>query len=382
MKMDNRHAAEVIARFNAGMATDQEKELIKQWLMFGDFPELMLSENEMARDLLEVGRRLPLAHAPAKKKIFKLWKTVAVAASLIIVSGLAWYVSQRSGTSEGIERVAYTDDVQPGSNKAILTLADGRKLNLADVETGELAQQDGIHITKLADGRLRYFFSNAGKASSLYNSLSTPPGGQHEVILPDGTHVWLNAASSIRFPVSFEGRQTRRVEVTGEAYFEVAKRSGNVPFIVKTATQEVEVLGTHFNVNAYGDGGKVKTTLLEGRVRVSAAVGAALLNPGQQAVLSADKLTVLPVDTAAVMAWRNGLFIFNGERLEDILLGVGRWYHVEVVFEKDVAKDETFWGVIKRSVSLKNMLDLFEHTNKVHFKVEGRRITVMKDRRE
>ncbi len=385
-------AAALISRFNAGTATDAEKELIRQWLLFGDFPDLRLNENELASDLRDIDKRLPLRYGPAAQptQLHKLWKVVAVAASIVLLSTIAFYFYQPDE-----KPTTYANDVAPGTNTATLTLADGRILNLSDAATGELAQQEGVKITKSADGQLRYVFSTSPKASSLYNTLNTPNGGQHEVSLPDGTKAWLNAASSIRFPVSFVGKASRLVEVTGEVYFEVAKAWGvesgaesvkgkamgverKIPFIVKTATQQIEVLGTHFNVNAYGDGGKIKTTLAEGSVRVSSALGNLKLNPGQQAILTTDKLSVIPIDTNEVMAWRNGDFMFNEERLEDILNDVARWYNIEVVYEEDAAKNVLFWGMISRSVNISQLLHMLESTDEVRFSVKGRKITVRK----
>lgn len=387
-------AAEIISRFNAGTATDEEKELIRQWLMFGDFPELLVTSTELTADLLDIDKRLPLRYASATQpgRVHKLWRAVAVAASLILLSTVAFYFYQRNEKPSASSSI-YSNDVAPGTNAATLTLADGRTLNLSEAAQGELAQQEGVRITKSADGQLRYVFSHNEKASALYNTLTTPLGGRYEVVLPDGTKAWLNAASSIRFPVSFVGRANRLVEVSGEVYFEVAKVSkqqgtrnkeqglqtiDGIPFIVKTASQEVEVLGTHFNVNAYGDGGKIRTSLMEGSVRVLSTLGNRKLVPGQQAILSADNLKVVSIDTTEVLAWKNGDFMFNEERLEDILLDVARWYNIEVVYEEEAAKDVLFWGMIRRSAKVSQLLRMLEATDDVRFSVEGRKITVRK----
>ncbi|MDO7744629.1 MAG: FecR family protein, partial [Pedobacter sp.] len=223
----------------------------------------------------------------------------------------------------------------------------------------------------------------------------TPRGGEYKVNLPDGTTVWMNAASSLKFPVQFNGRQ-RKVNLKGEAYFEVAKVTTKelikgkqvttrLPFIVETEKQDVQVLGTHFNVNAYAEEAITKTTLLEGAVSVSLVSTPKNLNPetyylqpGQQANLNGNSIKVMAADIEEAMAWKNGLFMFNGQDLEGIMKQVERWYDVDVVFSDNSLKTQTFKGTISRFKKISQLLEVLESTGSVHFTMEGRRITAMK----
>jgi len=219
-----------------------------------------------------------------------------------------------------------------------------------------------------------------------YNTIATPRGGQYQVILPDGSHVWLNAASSIRFPTMF-ATAARKVSVTGEVYFEVAKKINKstgkrLPFIVTADNQQVEVLGTHFNINAYTDEPLQKTTLFQGSIRIDRNEQSVILKPGQQAQVennpASSRLVVTSdINTEEVLAWKNGYFLFYSENIEGIMRQVSRWYNVDVTFEKGIP-DETFGGSISRFENVSQLLNVLQRTGSVHFKVEGRRITVMK----
>ena len=279
------------------------------------------------------------------------------------------------------------NDVAPGGNKAVLTLADGSKIILDHASKGNLAQQAGVQVIKASNGQLVYTIketADAGKvpAGNLTNTISTPRGGQYQVNLPDGTRVWLNAASSLKFPLRFTGLKERKVELKGEAYFEVEKDASR-PFIVQSDQQTVQVIGTHFNINSYGDELNTKTTLLEGAVKVTALKGPeevqAFLKPGQQArVSSSSKLIdVKRVDPMTEIAWKNGQFFFENESIENIMKQISRWYDVEVVYEDDVT-GKTVWGSVTRYTNVSKVLSILELTGEIHFKVEGRRIIVHK----
>ncbi|TZF81550.1 FecR family protein [Pedobacter sp. BS3] len=350
--------------------------------------------------------------APAKTapvfSISRFWK---YAAAVILVCAIGLYFWKYPGSKQPLV-VNQKNDIAPGGNKAILTLADGRKISLTDVKDGELAQQSGIRVTKTADGQLVYHVADASSAVPLaYNTLSTPQGGQYQVVLPDGTRVWLNAASSLTYPTTFSGNE-RLVTLTGEGYFEVAKAplipqrgkqhalssrlAGRgeawVPFIVMAEGQRVEVLGTHFNINAYPDEEVIKTTLLEGSVKVSKPNSAALLDagvklhPGQQAVLSQVSPTAITVNNdiniEEAVAWKNGYFMFINEPVQSIMRKISRWYNVEIVYQ-DNLKDKALWGTVSRFKNVSEVLKMLELTGVVHFKIETqyngeRRIIVMK----
>ncbi len=267
--------------------------------------------------------------------------------------------------------------VQPGGNKAVLTLADGSRITLDSAGNGAIASQGNVQVIKLDSGQLAYNASGvSGKGRAIgYNTLATPRGGQFRIILPDGSKVWLNAASSLRFPNAFEGKE-REVQLSGEAYFEVAKNP-SMPFKVKVNEMAVQVLGTHFNVMAYPDEPGIRTTLLEGAVKVQHGTQAVQLAPGQQAQLSpAGSITTQDgVDVEEVVAWKNGYFHFNRESLQGVMRQIGRWYDAEITYEGQIAPRQ-FGGKIERSSSVTEVLKILE-LSKVHYRIEGKKIIVM-----
>lgn len=309
------------------------------------------------------------------------WYPYAVAASIVMVLGVAIYL-YTSRTPAVITPTPTVVNIPPGTNKATLTLADGKVITLDSTAEGEIANQAGIIIRKTQDGQLVYDIVKDQKTqdqgSLAYNTIVTPRGGQYQVNLPDGTKIWLNAASSLKYPAVFNSKQ-RRVELTGEAYFEVAKDKAH-PFIVATDKQEVQVLGTHFNINSYADENATKTTLLEGSVKVSSKGDLSsrrddvILKPGQQSALRGNDLNVYPVDTEEAIAWKNGDFQFNEADLSSIMRQLSRWYNVDVSFEKKPTA-ELFHFTASRNISLADMQKIFE-INGINFKIEGRTLIV------
>jgi transmembrane sensor len=312
----------------------------------------------------------------SSKNNFIRWSRVAVAAAIIFfLAGVGyWFVNQKPVIKEPL--VAKTTPmIMPGGKKAILTIADGSTISLDNKENGELLQQGNTVIYK-KDGLLMYN-ANAKPGVAvppMYNTLSTPRGGQYELMLPDGSIVWLNAASQIRFPTSFTGNQ-REVEIEGEAYFEVAKNKKK-PFIVNVDGMRVEVLGTTFNVNAYAEEGNIVTSLLEGSVKVSKGSLKDLLKPGQQATLNKkkEKIKVARADMDGVIAWKNGLFQFQGADIATIMRQVGRWYDVEVNFAGKIPVRQ-FEGKISRQANLTEVLQILELSN-IKCSIEGNKIIV------
>lgn len=340
--------------------------------------ELQSPENaeEMLADIL----------SPTQKtKVKKLrWRSYAAAASIALVLGTAIYF-YTSNSSVADRNTQTASDISPGSNRATLYLADGKVISLDDAVNGNIAEQSGIEITKTRDGQLVYNIAKSnsakGTASLAYNTIITPRGGKYQVNLPDGTKIWLNAASSLKYPAAFNGNK-RRVELSGEAYFEVAKDKKH-PFIVATDKQEVEVLGTHFNVNSYADEASTRTTLLEGSVRVASLntrkaidrqSNTATLLPGQQSVLRNENLNVRLVDTDETIAWKNGYFQFNEADLGSIMRQIARWYNIDVVFENSPPAD-LFHFKIPRNLNLNEVLTILE-TNGINLKKEGRTLIV------
>jgi ferric-dicitrate binding protein FerR (iron transport regulator) len=280
--------------------------------------------------------------------------------------------SPQSGTA------SLSHDCAPGGNVAILTLSDGSTITLDSAHDGVLAQQGSSSVTKLKTGQLAYKTLDGKPAPAVFNTLTTPRGGQYRLVLPDGSEVWLNAASSITYPTLFDGRE-RTVRITGEAYFEIAQDAARPFKVVVNASigeQEVEVLGTHFNVKAYTDESVITTTLLEGRVRLNSKGAGLVLDPGQQGTQQADgNIRMNPhADTEAAIAWKNGLFHFEHTDIREVMRQLARWYNVDVVFEGKVP-DEKFDGEITRNSNLTEVLKILQLSN-VHFKVDNNKVTV------
>lgn len=302
----------------------------------------------------------------------------AAAASLLLFTsiGIIYFLRRQAPLSSSVIVKQDKNNVLPGSNKAVLTLANGAHIVLDNAGKGLLTRQGGTTISKTANGQILYKQETHKNDLAEYNMITTPRGGQYEVILPDGTKAWLNAASSLRFPTAFIGKE-RSVELTGEAYFEVVKNK-SMPFKVSANGVEVKVLGTHFNVMAYSDEKEVKTTLLEGSVKLSKGSQQVLLSPGQQGTAGEYQtaFNIKEVDVENEIAWHNGLFVFDNENIQTIMKQISRWYDVDVVFHKDAAI-QNFGGTVSRFKDVSEVLKALELTGLVHFKIEGRRIMVM-----
>jgi ferric-dicitrate binding protein FerR (iron transport regulator) len=271
-------------------------------------------------------------------------------------------------------------DVEPGGNKAILTLADGSKVLLDDAKVGRIAEQGGVNISKTEDGKLVYVISPAAHDQNaftlLYNKIETPRGGQYQIDLPDGSRVWLNAASVLKFPAVFRGDE-RLVELTGEAFFEVSPNK-LMPFKIQTQSQTVEVLGTRFNINSYSNELDVKTTLVEGSVKISGTSTnqVTYLKPGQQAINSNHgPMRLITVNTDQMTAWKSGRFVFNDMELENIMRQLERWYDVEVDYSK--IPKISYNAHISMGLKLSKVLETLEITGGIKFKIDGRKIKIL-----
>lgn len=396
--------AELIIKYLKGELNQQEQELLTKWLSEDErnisFLESLRDEGSFRNDSqffssLDVNsawqKVSKQTHQKQDTKFWEKaikWKQVAIVI-FFLTAGLLFYTefkfNKEKEPAVALKVNPYSkDDVLPGGDKAMLELADGSVVILEKANNGSLQEQGGVKIVK-QDGRLVYNAAQGNPTDKIsYNKISTPKGGQYHVILPDGSRVWLNAESTLRFPTMFTGNE-RQVELTGEAYFEVAKleapyssvETGKMmPFKVQTNGVNIEVLGTHFNVMAYSNEKSVNTTLLEGSVRVShlTSNNSQLLKPGQQAKVNGG-IKIVNVDTEEVVAWKNGFFHFNGAGIQTVMGQIERWYDVEVDYEGEITSKH-FTGIISRSINASKVLDMLELTGGVKFEIKGKKISV------
>lgn len=309
---------------------------------------------------------------------FQRYRWVAAAAILLLIVSSVFLLTNQKEKNIAVAKNTQPqqqNDRLPGGDRAVLILADGSSIVLDSAGNGMLAQQGTTKIIKKEDGQLLYNSSGTATDAVAYNLLQTPRGGQYKITLPDGSKVWLNAASSLKYPVVFGGKE-RKVEITGEAYFEIAKDALR-PFKVQLNQMEVEVLGTHFNINSYTDEETVRTTLLEGRVKVTTASENKFLQPGQQAQLkpSGSMKIVNDVNLEETVAWKDGNFQFENSDIKSVMRQLARWYDVEVSYQGNISKH--FIGGISRNVKLSQVLSMLQQTGEVRFIIEGKKIIVM-----
>ena len=317
--------------------------------------------------------------APGLPLIKKTWFRLAAAAVFVLAAIGAYLLVNQSPVEPPVANNQHlTNDILPGGNKAVLTLSNRSDIILESVSNGTIFQDGDTEISKSGDGQLVYNSLEEKPAQALYNTVTTPRGGQYQLLLADGSRIWLNSASSIRFPVSFTG-DIRIVEVSGEAYFEVAKNA-SMPFKVEVdGKKEIEVLGTHFNTNSYVDEGSIKTTLLEGSVKVTSlkTKESKLITPGQQAQVNTNgQIAIIKnADLDKVIAWKNGYFNFNEADTRKVMQFLSRWYDVDVVYEGAVPQRE-FGGEIEKNLKLSQVLKILEK-NDLHFRLEGKKLFVL-----
>lgn len=374
--MEKEHFLELLEKYDKGLCSAEEKLVVETWFVnlkadTEDFKE----EAEKSAGL--IWTRLPF-NARSIKEIG--WpRSIAVMAAAIAVMLGIWTVFFVKAPDH--PACDCDEDLQAGSNQAILTLANGTKINLNDAKNGTLLSQTGLQITKAADGTLIYKVSPTANSENdaEMNTVTTPKGGQYKIVLPDGSKVWLNAASSLSYTVSLKERGgARRINMSGEAYFEV-KKDKEHPFIVVTATQEVTVLGTHFNVSSYSDEPSTQTTLLEGSVSIAGLQSqnvATVLHPGDQGINDGNQIKVRKVDTDEAVSWVKEEFMFRNEPLESIMRKVARWYNVELIYQNKQVGEETFGGTISRYDNISSVLSAIEATSDVKFKVVERKVFI------
>ncbi len=374
--MDKEQLKPLIEKYLNGTASTEESAMVETWYnTYREETHPELTDNMITAATDRVANRLDKLNQPKKITLWSRW--TAAAAVILITVGLSYYYVET--IKQPNLKAEYGVDIVPGKNGATLTLANGKKILINDALSGNIAEQSGVKISKTEDGTIVYEISGEHEQSGStgYNTLTTTRGEQSKVRLPDGSFVFLNAASSLTYPASFAKLKQRKVALTGEGYFEVAKDKAH-PFIVKSGNQEVEVLGTHFNINSYADEASQKTTLIEGSVKVSTGTLSKILIPGQQAALSRDgKMATATVDTETVIAWKNNQFLFDGENIQTLMRMVSRWYNVDIEYVGEVT-NERFLGGVSKFDHVSKVLKSLESTGKVHFKIEGKKIYVYK----
>lgn len=396
--MTDKAIAKLLQRYLQNDLNDSEIERLADWVNSQDADHEIKALLGESWNAFETDQRIPDVHAKAMleniltkakqarprktsgvvKNIF--WKRVAVAASVMLVTLIAanYFFTKNKGVETTVQTPANQDVKAPETNRAMITLASGQQIYLDSVGNGTMAMQGNVQIVKLANGQIGYQpASSNSTAEIIYNTLTNPRGSKVvNMVLSDGSKVWLNAGSSLTFPVAFPNSE-RNVSITGEAYFEIV-HDASKPFIVAKKDVSVHVLGTHFNVNSYDDEDAVKVTLLEGKVNVVAGGNSKIIRPGQQAQVALfgnENIMVNQVDVEQVMAWKNGLFSFDEVGLREVMKQLERWYDVSVEYQGNIANLK-FGGDIERSLSLSQVLEVLENSG-VHFKIEGRKIIVL-----
>ncbi|WP_423146003.1 FecR domain-containing protein [Rubrolithibacter danxiaensis] len=391
MKNPQSRIAYLFTNYSNKTATPQEKEelfqllrglsdeeltvLLKSEWENMDADDRVFSSNtskKILHNILKTGNRSSFV------SLLLWYKLAAAAAVLIFLSiGLYFFVNTEKKEKQKITEKPFAEDVLPGGNKAILMTADGKTIVLDSQKNGVIANQGNVQINKTRDGQLIFKVAKTAFANKFagLNTIVTPRGGQYQVVLPDGSKVWLNAATSLRFPGIFKG-SSRQVELQGEAYFEVAKNPA-MPFIVQSSSAEVRVLGTHFNVKSYEDESVMKTTLLEGAVQLSNAAFSGILKPGEQALLNSKGEVKITdnIDIYDEIAWKNGLFQFNDADIAEIMRQLSRWYDVDISYRGGIP-EKRFTGRISRNVNASEILNMLKYTG-VNSRIEGRNIVIM-----
>lgn len=368
-----RNAKELLEKYKVGACSEEELAILHKWIheKQKDLPTALDDDDLFhAEDLL----RNRFQQITSNTKIKKIFITTGAAAA-ILLAALFIYLQQKKTIPPTQITASAIQDVSPGGQVATLTLGDGQKIALAEIPTGETINKSGNNIIKNENGELIY--SSLEKESPIeYHLIETPLKGMHKIVLHDGSKIWLNSLSSLRFPNKFTNNK-REVELDGEAYFEIEKDSKK-PFYVISKGQKITVLGTQFNVKSYADESQTKTTLVEGAVKVVSSDNNTTFNlsPGEQSILHQGKINISKVNVNHVIDWKNGDFIFNGETLPQIMKRVSRWYGVQVLYEKGIDKTQTFSGQVSRSKNLSEIIVALSATSDLYFKIQDNKIII------
>lgn len=368
------NAKDLLEKYKTGQCTSEELALLGKWFhQLNESESSHLTEEELleARATLQGNMKELIGHGNPRP----LWPHLAAAAAVLMVLSFGAYFLLHKQEHPKLTVQSVTPDIAPGSNKATITLANGQQIAISHTKNGLLASQGTTNINIKNGSEVVYNSKHSTKTTEEpeYNTMTTPRGGQHALILADGTKVWLDAASSITFPVAFT-RNERLVKIIGQAYFEVAHDAGK-PFKVTANGQTVEVLGTHFNINAYADEAVTKTTLFEGRIKISAKRNQTILQPGQQAMFTQNQIKVIKdADIEEAIAWHKGKFLFHSADMQTVLRQLSRWYDVDFEYETPLT-DSHFSGGIYRNNALK-ISDILRF-EKINFRMEGKKITII-----
>lgn len=353
--------------------------LTEKWLARNNDEEV-LDDTQADEMLLSILHPPVNGPVPLNKKTNSIHQLIRISAAasilLVIGTGLYFLLKPQPLTSKRTQQVQEKpkNSIEKGGKKAVLTLGDGSEITLDTTQQGMLTRQGNAKVSRQNLATVAYHTENGKEQAVVYNTLSTPKGGQYQLILPDQTRVWLNSSSSIRFPTQFSGKE-RNVSLTGEAYFEVSKNA-KMPFKISVNQMQVQVLGTHFNIMAYADESSVNTALLEGSVKVTNGNDAHVLVPGQESRVSKNgSMTVVAADVDGAVAWKNGWFNFNQCDLQKVMRQISRWYDVEVVYQGKIPTGH-FSGIISQANDISKVLDLIS-AGGVNFKIEGRKIIVL-----
>jgi len=384
--MKKQHFLHILKKYRQGKATEEEQRFLEAYYDLFESESGMEDLNEEEKERLKQGIKNDIQEQIVKKelrtaKVRKIHSLRKIAAVLLflLVSGAVFYlfhtknstfepsVAENNGTQQ--------EEIHPGGNKAILTLANGQKIVLDSSSQKTFSSQSYINMSR-DSGILVYTSAQKETKQTRYNTITTPYGGKYKVVLSDGTKVWLNAGSSLHYPIAFNGNK-RKVTLTGEGYFEVAQNK-NKPFVVKAEGLQVKVLGTHFNINAYPENKEVKTTLAEGSVLVSKGKDSKQLSPGEQAGWNRDnrRFSVSKVNVREMLAWKNDLFYFDNTNIKSIMQQLARWYNVQVRYNMKEVDKKNFSGVMSRYTDIKEILKRMELTGTIHFEVEGKKVIV------
>lgn len=392
----------LIKKYLSGEANEEERAQIEQWYESFDASRIEFAEGnaeamnestirslEAIKEKIEQQQRestQEMRLLKPEQKPHHWWRVAAAAAIFILLSGGAYFLLNNKQFNKEQANVVVPPvkkDFKPGGNKAVLTLGNGQKIILDSMNKGLLSMQGNTKVIKLNNGQLAYNTEQKAKSKkqkALYNTITTPRGGQYEIVLPDGSKVWLNAASSLRFPTVFVGKK-REVEMTGEAYFEISSLSPKgklkMPFIVKVNGMEVQVLGTHFNVNAYDDETTTKTTLLKGAVKVIKGNSTLLLKPGQEARVKQNGQMQLVKDANVneAIAWKNNLFWFENDDIYSVMRQLSRWYDVDIKIQGNIP--DLFTGSIPRNLTFSKVFEVLQKTGSIHYKIENNKTIIV-----
>ncbi|RQO77776.1 anti-sigma factor [Pedobacter sp. KBW01] len=361
---------ELLELLSSGTSEEDVLLLMQQQLTHSE--ELGVDQGRYEQILLKIRAESGMGRG----RIVRLLPRIGIAAAVTVVLFGAGLMVYQMNNGDKVVNVAQVNDVAPGRQSATLTLADGRKIRLADASNGKLAQEGGVVISKDAAGRIVYEIKEKDNSNKV-NTISTANGETYQLRLPDGSHVWLNAASTLSYSAALIKDGMRRVALKGEGYFEVAKDKLH-PFIVSTAGQEVEVLGTQFNVNSYADEAGTATTLIEGSVKVRAGGENRVIKPGQQSLNVNGGLKVATVNTESITDWKDGDFNLDDVDFREAMRKVSRWYDVEMVCDAAVPLHFKAGGLVSRNQKLSAVLDMIQRLGIVEFKISGRKVYVYK----